>query len=445
MWVSAGRAGTPSCSSSSRRGIAGTAMQKSRASTSFTFRMNTVLLRSIANGSGTRGAKSSASPVTCASRSPTTSRGSTTLLTPFAPFGGVVKQAKTPFSSTRDSSWIIKRRKIVVAVTKTSTSSTRRCFSTTTTTGFDETIKAIGFIGLGNMGLPMCQNVVKATESSVGPGTTKVFALDKYPERVELAAAAGAHRASSVKQIAEECDVVFTMLFNTDTTEEVYRGAEGLFQHAKPACLLIDGTTIAPSFAKALGEEGKQRGFDMVDAPVSGGVAGATAGTLAFMCGASSEPAFSRAEKFLLASSMGKNVFYCGPSGTGSVAKVCNNMALAVQMISVSEALALGVKLGMDPTLLSNVMNKSSARCWAGDVGNPCPGVLPNAPASREYENGFKTSLMVKDLKLAIENADQAACKVHFAKNALAEYEAIVEKGSGDKDFGFVYQTIVKG
>ncbi|CAD7957694.1 unnamed protein product [Amoebophrya sp. A25] len=302
----------------------------------------------------------------------------------------------------------------------------------------------VGFIGLGNMGLPMCTNLAK------GLGATEVLVHDKFPERIALATGEGTSSlrgnvkaAASIAQMAAECDVVFTMLFNTETTEEVYRGKQGLFQNARSSTMFIDSTTIAPPFAKALGQEGGKLGFHMLDAPVSGGVAGAAAGTLAFMCGASSQEAFESAGKPFL-EKMGKNIFYCGASGTGSIAKVCNNMALSVQMISIAEAISMGVKLGMDPTLLSNVMNKSSARCWAGDVGNPCPGVLPDAPSSRDYERGFKMSLMLKDLKLAIENADKVNADVELAKHGLQYYKELAENGFSEKDFGFVYQYVHK-
>eukprot|EP00392_Amoebophrya_sp_AT5.2_P014381 g14530.t1 len=302
------------------------------------------------------------------------------------------------------------------------------------------------------MGLPMCANLArKATQS--GFTDAKVLAFDKFPERTQLlvsdsddAVASNVEVAASVKQIAAECDIVFTMLFNTATTEEVYRGAEGLFENAKKSrsTLFVDSTTIAPSFAKELGASGAEKGFSMMDAPVSGGVAGATAGTLAFMCGASSEQVFEdRGKPFLM--NMGTNIFYCGASGSGSVAKVCNNMALSVQMISVAEAISLGVKLGMDPALLCNVMNKSSARCWSGEVQNPCPDVLPNAPSSRDYEKGFKMSLMVKDLTLAIENAKSCDANVEMAAFGLKNYyEDLHGKGFSDKDFSYVYQKILK-
>jgi len=286
------------------------------------------------------------------------------------------------------------------------------------------------------MGLPMCGNLVKSGKYA------KVLAFDKFPERIAMAADAsvGASPAKSVEQVAQEADIVFTMLFNTATTDEVYRGSRGLFESAKKGTTFIDSTTIAPAFAKALGEEGLQRGFEMADAPVSGGVTGAQAGTLAFMTGCRDEATFQAKIKPFL-DNMGANIFYCGKNGTGSVAKVCNNMALAIQMISVAEALALGEKLGMDAKLLSNVMNKSSARCWSGDTYNPHPGVLENVPSSRDYERGFKMSFMVKDLGLAIENAKTCGADVEFGEKSLDYYKAL-QKDFEQKDFGFVYEYV---
>lgn len=179
-----------------------------------------------------------------------------------------------------------------------------------------------------------------------------------------------------------------------------------------------------------------------VDAPVSGGVTGAQAGTLTFMVGAENSELFDRSKKILEA--MGKSFFNCQKPGAGQIAKLCNNMALGIEMIAVSEALAMGAKLGMDSKVLSDIMKVSSSRCWSVDTYNPVPGVMENVPSSRDYERGFGSELMLKDLKLAVEAAESAHCKVELGEASKKIYQKIVEKGMGRKDFGIIYDLILK-
>jgi 3-hydroxyisobutyrate dehydrogenase len=172
-----------------------------------------------------------------------------------------------------------------------------------------------------------------------------------------------------------------------------------LFKNAAKNSLVIDCSTISPSVAMALNASGKSQGHTYVDAPVSGGVTGAAAGTLTFMVGAEDHSIFEKVKPFL--ECMGKSIFNCEKVGAGQIAKVCNNMALAIEMIGISEALALGAKLGMDSKILTNIMKVSSSRCWSVDTYNPVPGIMENVPASRDYQGGFACELMLKDLRLA--------------------------------------------
>ncbi|KAJ3033462.1 hypothetical protein HK097_004835, partial [Rhizophlyctis rosea] len=184
---------------------------------------------------------------------------------------------------------------------------------------------------------------------------------------------------------------------------EVYLGENGLIANAREGTVLIDSSTIDPGTAREVAKMGREKGVVVVDAPVSGGTGGAQAGTLTFMVGASTQSDFDRTKPYL--THMGKSITYCGGPGNGQVAKICNNMLLGISMIAASETLNLGINLGMDPHLLTQILNTSSGRCWSTDTYNPVPGVMPNVPASRDYEGGFGNSLMAKDLGLAVEAA----------------------------------------
>jgi len=192
----------------------------------------------------------------------------------------------------------------------------------------------------------------------------------------------------------------------------------------------------------SLNAAGKTKGITYVDAPVSGGVTGAAAGTLTFMVGAENDHVFNRVKPFL--ECMGKSIFNCQKIGAGQIAKVCNNMSLAIEMIGISESLALGAKLGMDSTILTNIMKVSSSRCWSVDTYNPVPGVMENVPASRDYEKGFACELMLKDVKLALGAAEEVNCKTELGKRSGEIYEQLINAGLGKKDFGVIYDVILK-
>jgi 3-hydroxyisobutyrate dehydrogenase len=212
-----------------------------------------------------------------------------------------------------------------------------------------------------------------------------------------------------------------------------------LLESAKPGALLIDCSTIAPATAKEVAAAAASRGMEMIDAPVSGGVAGAAAGTLTFIVGGEAE-ALGKARPLLEA--MGKAVFHAGAIGAGQTAKICNNMLLAIHMIGTCEAIRLGVASGLDPNVLSDIMTKSSGRNWSLELYNPCPGVMEHAPASRDYQGGFLTDLMLKDLGLAMEAAQAAGAATPLGTQAQELYAAHSRSGAGKLDFSSIFQLL---
>ena len=225
----------------------------------------------------------------------------------------------------------------------------------------------------------------------------------------------------------------------TKDVEEVLKGPDGIFKNAKKGTFILDTSTISPIASKEFAAEAKKKEMVFIDTPMSGGINGATNGTLTFMVGCEKEH-FDTAKELLLG--MGKNVFHCGGPGTGEIAKICNNLILGINMIATSEGLSLGEKLGIDPKILSNILSVSTGRSWCVDTYNPRPGVLENVPASRDYNGGFMVSLIRKDLSIALEAAEQADAKLKFAQAAIDQYRELEKKGFGKKDFGFVYRYI---
>ena len=257
--------------------------------------------------------------------------------------------------------------------------------------------RKVAFIGLGNMGGPMAVNLGKAGHQ------LRVFDLSKGA--CDQAAAAGLAVAASAAEAVADAEVVISMLPASRHVEALYLGNgsdAGLLQAIRPGSLVIDCSTIAPDSSRKVANAAAGKGFPMLDAPVSGGTAGATAATLTFMIGGEAD-AVERARPLLEA--MGKNLFHAGAAGAGQVAKVCNNMLLGVLMVGTSEAIALGLANGLDPKVLSEIMRRSSGGNWALEKYNPLPGVMENVPASRNYAGGFGTDLMLKDLGLAMESA----------------------------------------
>jgi len=288
-------------------------------------------------------------------------------------------------------------------------------------------VNRIAFIGLGNMGGPMAINLRKAGHT--------VSAFDLSADALAKVQAQGVEVAASAQAAAQGAHVVISMLPASRHVEALYLGEGGLLAQLAPGALVIDCSTIAPASAQKVAADAQARGLAMIDAPVSGGVAGATAGTLTFIVGGEAA-ALERARPLLQA--MGKNIFHMGEAGAGQVAKLCNNMALGVIMAVTGEAIALGVAHGLDPKALSQMMAVSTSRSWATEVCNPWPGVLENAPASRGYSGGFGNDLMLKDLGLAAEAAMGIGASIPLGEMARNLYAMNKQAGRGGLDFSSV-------
>lgn len=271
--------------------------------------------------------------------------------------------------------------------------------------------KKVGFMGLGNMGLSMVRNCMKHGY--------EITAYDVNHEVLKIAEKEGVKIATDVKEAVTDQDICFTMLPNTEIVEKIRSGSGGIFEHAREGCLVIDSSTISPIATRAMAEAGEKLGLVIVDAPVSGGTVGATNGTLTFMVGSHKEH-YSQIKEFL--SSMGANIFHCGEPGSGQTAKICNNLMLGIQMIAVSEGMALGEKLGMDPKILANIVSTSTGSCWANNVYNPRPGVIEGVPSSKNYDGGFMVSLMRKDLGIVLESASKVGLDLQFGQKAIDYY-----------------------
>ena len=292
----------------------------------------------------------------------------------------------------------------------------------------------IGFVGLGNMGHPMCRNLLKHGHE------LKVH--DVLPELVKkLSGEKACSAAGSVAQCARGVDMVITMLPSSPHVRSVYFGAGGVLSNAKAGTPLVDCSTIDPMTAREAAAEAKALGCPMLDAPVSGGVGGAEAATLTFMVGGEAQD-FENAKPVLQC--MGKNIVHCGASGNGQVAKISNNMMLAIEMIATAEGMALAAKLGMDPKLFASIVNTSSGRCWSSDTYNPYPGVLENVPAARGYAGGFGADLMLKDLTLVTDAARSAKQPVMLGALAQQIYQKHSNDGHGTKDFSSVILQYLK-
>jgi 3-hydroxyisobutyrate dehydrogenase len=285
----------------------------------------------------------------------------------------------------------------------------------------------IAFVGLGHMGEPMARNLMQAGHSLT------VFDLSK--RSVDALTAAGAAPAASAKQAAAQAEVVLTMLPSSPHVKAVYLGADGVLAGVQSGVPLIDSSTIDPHTAREVAAMAAQQGNPMADAPVSGGTAGAAAGTLTFMVGATTS-LFERIKPVL--EPMAANIVHCGESGNGQVAKICNNMLLGISMIGVAETMSLGAALGIDPKVLAGIINTSSGRCWSSDTYNPYPGVMENVPAARGYTGGFAAELMLKDLGLATDAAKHAKQSVVMGAMAQQLYQMWSARGSGSLDFSAI-------
>ena len=289
----------------------------------------------------------------------------------------------------------------------------------------------IGFIGLGNMGGPMARNLVKAGH--------KVKGFDLAPSAIEAAKANGVSVVTSAAEAAQGVEVVITMLPAGQHVRAVYTGANGVVGLAKKGALLIDCSTIDVASARAVHEAAAAAGMDMLDAPVSGGVAGADAGTLTFMVGGT-EKAFGRGKPLLEA--MGRTIVHAGGAGNGQAAKVCNNMILGITMIGISEAFTLAEKLGLEQKKLFDISSKASGSCWAMLNHLPVPGIVETSAANRDYKPGFAAAMMHKDLKLSQEAAAQAGAVTSMGAEATALYTMFVNAGNGDLDYSAIIKMI---
>ena len=289
----------------------------------------------------------------------------------------------------------------------------------------------IGFIGVGNMGGPMAKNLIDAGH--------QVKAFDLSGQALSRAVANGATQASSLADAASGVEVVITMLPAGQHVRGAYLGDDGLFAAADPGTLFIDSSTIDVDSARAVAEAATAAGFAMIDAPVSGGVGGAEAGTLTFMCGGE-QAAFDRAKPLL--DVMGKTIVLAGPAGNGQAAKICNNMILGASMIAVSEAFVLAEKLGLDHQKLFDIASTASGQCWAMTTYCPVPGPVPTSPANRNYQAGFTVSMMLKDLRLAQAAAGSAGAATPMGAAAASLYGMLENAGEGAMDFSGIINMI---
>ena len=287
----------------------------------------------------------------------------------------------------------------------------------------------IAFIGLGNMGGGMAANLVKAGHD--------VNAFDLAEAALTAANTNGCQTFDNVREAVAGVDAVVSMLPNGKIVESVYE--EDVIGHAPTEAILIDCSTIDVATARAVADFAGKQGYAMVDAPVSGGIAAANAGSLTFMVGGAHD-GFQRAEPVLAA--MGKAVIHAGQSGAGQAAKICNNMLLGASMIATAETFAMAEKLGLDLQTFYDISSKASGQNWSMTSYCPVPGVGPASPADNDYQGGFATALMLKDLKLAMEAAESVGAETPMGKRAAELYQAFADAGSGNMDFSAIIKTL---
>jgi 3-hydroxyisobutyrate dehydrogenase len=287
----------------------------------------------------------------------------------------------------------------------------------------------IGFIGLGNMGGGMAANLVKVGHS--------VNAFDLSGDACARARDAGCTIAADAAAAVAGAEAVVTMLPAGTHVRSVY--TQAVFGNAAKGTLLLDCSTIDVASAKAVAADAETAGLVMVDAPVSGGIAAANAGTLTFMVGGTGD-AFARAETVLAA--MGKAIIHAGGAGAGQAAKICNNMLLGASMVATAEAFVLAQKLGLDAQTFFDISSKASGQCWSMTSYCPVPGPVATAPSNRDYEGGFAAALMLKDLKLAVEAAQSVGASVPMGAQAEALYQMFTGLGGAPKDFSAVIKLL---
>ena len=289
----------------------------------------------------------------------------------------------------------------------------------------------IGFIGLGNMGGPMAANLLKAGH--------EVHGFDLVPAALERFRAAGGRPVGRVGEAVAGAEIVITMLPEGRHVSSVYQGQDGILATAPSGAMAIDCSTIDVETSRSVHAVALEKGLAMVDAPVSGGVGGATAGTLTFMVGGEAL-AFARAQPILAV--MGKTIIHTGSAGTGQAAKICNNLMLGIQMISVCEAMTLAARLGLDTQKLFDVSSKSSGQCWSLTSYCPVPGPVPSSPANRGYAAGFTAAMMRKDLELAQAAAKAVDVRTPLAAEAYQLYNLFAHGENEGLDFSAIIKMI---
>jgi 3-hydroxyisobutyrate dehydrogenase len=290
---------------------------------------------------------------------------------------------------------------------------------------------AIAFIGLGNMGLPMARNLLRANHQVVG--------YDVVASALEAAARAGVRAAGSAALATTGAECVITMLPEGRHVRDAYLGDQGIIARAGPEALLVDCSTIDVDSARAVHGAALERGLEMLDAPVSGGVAGAENATLTFMVGGT-EQGVARARPIL--EGMGRTVVHTGPAGNGQAAKICNNMILAISMIGVCEAFVLAERLGLAADKLFEVSSQSSGQCWSLTNYCPVPGPVPSSPANRDYRAGFTAAMMAKDLRLAQDAAQSVDAPTPMGAQARSLFALFANRGHGGLDFSAIIRMI---
>lgn len=289
----------------------------------------------------------------------------------------------------------------------------------------------IAFVGLGNMGSGMAANLLKKGHSVAG--------YDLSEQALNTLKECGGKPCSNAIEAATDAEVVISMLPSGQHVAGLY--TEDFLSKLKPNTLIIDSSTIDAVTARDVAALAASKGMQMIDAPVSGGVGGAQAGTLSFIVGGSKD-VFERAKPVL--ECMGTNIFYAGEAGAGQVAKICNNMLLGIQMIGTCEAINLGVRHGLDASVLSEIMKKSSGGNWTLEKYNPFPGVMDSVPSSKGYAGGFAVDLMMKDLGLAAEASLDTKSSTPLGNMALNMYRMWSEAGNGRIDFSSIIQALNK-
>lgn len=289
----------------------------------------------------------------------------------------------------------------------------------------------IAFIGLGHMGNPMVRNLIKSGFN--------VSVYDVNQLAIADLAKQGAVAAKSITDVVKNADAVITMVQTSEQVNEICLNAEGVFNHVKPSVLYIDCSSVDISSTRTLHAEAEKHGIAMLDAPVSGGVAGAEAATLTIMVGGQ-EKHFKQALPIL--NILGKKIIHAGAAGNGQAAKICNNLLLGISMIGVCEAFGLAKKLGLDEKKFFEISSNASGQCWSMTSYCPVPGILENVPSSHDYQPGFMAKMMLKDLRLGQQAAELVDATIPLSGVATDLYELFVEEGSGEVDFSGIYKLI---